>query len=614
MYVMAGGKCAECGGPLGDDWEAHHVVRYADGGVTEVTNGAALCVQCHRNLSRSRFMFEPRGWQIEGLRKFSKGKKAFLLEATPGAGKTVFSALAAKTAIESGAADFCVVVVPTTALKGDETGGFLCDWNKVGVQLTTVLKDGRDAPKEFRGGVITYQQLPNIITTFETWAAKGLRLFVVLDEAHHASLNNKWGAATERLGAASTRTLSMTGTPFRGDRQRISFVNYNDEQMAVADYAYRYAEAVRDKNCRPIVFMTDDGFAEFVRYDDDFRVRLSDAKDEDLSDVSATIFRKGSKWLAEVILRADSKLDEYRTFDIDAGGIIVCRPGADKNDDRHLQQVARLVKEMTGDHPEVITHDDPEANTKIARFRRGTARWICSVRKISEGVDIKRLRVMVMAARPSTELLFRQLVGRVVRVDDKIRPGDATVFIAKFTQLCEWAEQIRDEAKAGLVEQDELRKKSERIESSNGDYGFEPRGSSHENGGAISDLGETFIASEVIAAEHLKKDDPILAHISVTTIAHILRKQTSEPPTEIVHGKPLHAQKLEKRKEIDRLVKYTAIKENPKSPDFRGIWKSIGSRFGAWTMDDLMDNKPIEVMDQVIAFLKAWRANNNASS
>jgi len=48
LYLVQRGRCAECGEPLGEVWDAHHKVRYADGGVTEVTNAVALCVGCHR--------------------------------------------------------------------------------------------------------------------------------------------------------------------------------------------------------------------------------------------------------------------------------------------------------------------------------------------------------------------------------------------------------------------------------------------------------------------------------------------------------------------------------------------------------------------------------------
>lgn len=47
LYVLSDGKCQRCGELLGEDWEAHHVERYVDGGVTELTNGLALCRVCH---------------------------------------------------------------------------------------------------------------------------------------------------------------------------------------------------------------------------------------------------------------------------------------------------------------------------------------------------------------------------------------------------------------------------------------------------------------------------------------------------------------------------------------------------------------------------------------
>lgn len=47
LYVSAGGRCKRCDGPLGDRWAAHHEIRFADGGVTELTNGVPLCERCH---------------------------------------------------------------------------------------------------------------------------------------------------------------------------------------------------------------------------------------------------------------------------------------------------------------------------------------------------------------------------------------------------------------------------------------------------------------------------------------------------------------------------------------------------------------------------------------
>ena len=52
LYIAAGGRCERCAEPLEDEWDAHHVVRYADDGITEITNAEALCKACHRATHR----------------------------------------------------------------------------------------------------------------------------------------------------------------------------------------------------------------------------------------------------------------------------------------------------------------------------------------------------------------------------------------------------------------------------------------------------------------------------------------------------------------------------------------------------------------------------------
>lgn len=607
LYIASEGRCQRCGGDLGEDWEAHHVKRFADGGVTELPNGMALCESCHRAIHRSYGMVQPRGWQGQALPLFELHKPlAFLLEATPGAGKTIFSALCARTLFEREAVDFAVIVVPTTALKD----GFMRSWHEAGLATTTVLKDGRGYPGDFRAGVVTYQQLPSLVTTIETWAANGARLLFVFDEVHHASDDNRWGAAAEAAGRCATKVLAMTGTPFRGDGRRISFVRYDDKDVARPDFRYVYREAVRDRVCRPVVFMTDDGVAQYVLNEVEQEVRISEASEVQAGPAASVIFKRDSDWLAQVLTKADAKLDEYRAVSANAGGLVICRPGTDDSDDRHLHQVAKLVREVTGEMPEVITHDDAEANDKIARFRDGTTRWLCSVRKVSEGVDIKRLRVAVLANRPTTELLFRQIVGRVVRVEDPKKPGDATVFLAKFPQLVEWAERIADEAKAG-VDDASRRKSREREDSERTPSGFMPLGSTHEDGGAISDFGESFTAEEVGYAESFKRGDPELLDIPVSKIAHLLRRAGVKPEMPAAAGEPLYVQKRKLRESINRLARQVAIRANPDKPNFSAVWMRLHRQVGAASIDDLMDNHSIDVMRQAESVLRRILADSD---
>jgi superfamily II DNA or RNA helicase len=546
-------------------------------------------------------MIKPRGWQLEALDAYNLWtEKHFLLDATPGAGKTLFSAFVAKHLFERGQIDFALIVVPTTAIKGDKDAGFLGDWNKVGVQITRVLKDGRDRPKEYRGAVVTYSQLPNLVGTIEVWARNGLRLLLIPDEIHHASEDNSWGSAIERCGNAAVRILSMTGTAFRGDERKISFIKYGADDKAIAQRRYLYRDAVRDHVCRKVDFPTDDSITQFMLDQENHTVRISEAKNpDDLRGATNTVFRTDKEFLPGVLEKAEDCLTQYRSWDRDAGGIIICRSGKDENDNRHLLHVAKLVAQTLGEAPEIIAYDDPDANAKIERFRISEQRWICAVRKIAEGVDIKRLRTMVMATRPSTELLFRQLVGRVVRVDDEKRPGDATVFIAKFPQLVEWAQKIAEEAEAGLKE------KNERDSRQAGQKrNFASLAASHENSGAISDFGDQYNADEVNAAEKLRSGDPELAEVSITTLAYIQRKLGIVPEPMTAAEPPLQIRKTKLRQSIVAKTRRLAIIRDPGTPDFKRVWHEIGAIFNVFNADDLVENRSIEIMRQI----EAWAA------
>jgi superfamily II DNA or RNA helicase len=557
-----------------------------------------------------------RKWQINAKKKFlSSTALSFLLNATPGAGKTIFSALCAKALYESGQITFTLIVVPTVTLKGDREAGFLGDWNTCGIQLTTNMRSGQGIPREFQGGVVTYQQLLNMVETIKIWVRNGCRLFLVFDEVHHLTELNQWGTAAEQIGDIAARILTMTGTAFRSDGRKISFVNYDADGKAIADDTYSYEEAVAGKICRPVEFMTDDGIAEFIKGEKEETVRISEPEtQESESDASRTIFRGESNWLREVIMRADARLDEYRTWDSDAGGLIICRPGRDERDNRHLLRVANLVEEVTGEKPEVVYFDDDESTAKIERFRKSGKKWICAVRKISEGVDIKRLRVEILATRPGTELLFRQVIGRIVRVDNPERPGDATVFMAKFPQLVEWAKRIRGEAEAGLQEIAErvLRDEEEEEEERQRAF-FIPGSSTFEAGGAVSDFGEEYSAAEINAAENLKKQAVEFMSVPTTTVAKMLRLSGKTPEPLEPAGIPLQERKKDLRGLVNKAVRrlaYALRDDAMQEPDFGFVWNKLNQSLGVKSLDDLADNYSIAVMEQALSLLNRWYGDN----
>lgn len=58
------------------------------------------------------------------------------------------------------------------------------------------------------------------------------------------------------------------------------------------------------------------------------------------------------------------------------------------------------------------------ASDKINHFRFNETQWIVSVDMVSEGTDIPRLQVCCHLSRVKTELYFRQVLGRILRISN----------------------------------------------------------------------------------------------------------------------------------------------------------------------------------------------------
>lgn len=68
---------------------------------------------------------------------------------------------------------------------------------------------------------------------------------------------------------------------------------------------------------------------------------------------------------------------------------------------------------------------------------------------VSEGVDIRRLRVLVYATNVLTDLSFRQIIGRVIRTDAGNPDDSGLVVLPADPRLVAIAEAIRDERQHG---------------------------------------------------------------------------------------------------------------------------------------------------------------------
>ena len=157
-----------------------------------------------------------------------------------------------------------------------------------------------------------------------------------------------------------------------------------------------------------------------------------------------TALSPDGQWLGSVLEDAHRKLVEIRRAHPDAGGLVICM------DVEHARAIADLLERRWRVRPTIATSDDPMASARIARFAAGSDPWIVAVRMVSEGVDIPRLRVGVFATNTTTELFFRQALGRLVRWTRGLRTQRAWMYIPDDPRLRRLADGIAEQRRHSL--------------------------------------------------------------------------------------------------------------------------------------------------------------------
>lgn len=347
-----------------------------------------------------------RPWQKSALERFRASTEPdFLAVATPGAGKTTFALTAAALDLADHPGRRLVVVAPTQHLKHQWAAA--ADRFGLHLEPSWSPRDGA-LPADLHGVVVTYQQVAQQAHPL-SGLARGA--FCILDEIHHAGDDRAWGDGIRTAFDPAARRLALSGTPFRSDDTPIPFVRY-DWGQAHADYEYGYGEALADGAVvRPVWFPRIDGHMEWVAPDGE---QLSHTFDDPLDRTRSNqrlraALSAGGEWLPAVLDQAHEHLVGMRQRQPDAGGLVIAI------DHDHARGIVELLRRRHGVHATLVLSDDPTASKRIEHFANGEQPWLVAVRMVSEGVDIPRLRVGVFATNTTTELFFRQAVGRLVR-------------------------------------------------------------------------------------------------------------------------------------------------------------------------------------------------------
>ncbi len=228
----------------------------------------------------------------------------------------------------------------------------------------------------------------------------------------------------------------MSGTPWRSDKFPIVLAEYSDpEGKLFCDYQYGLAQAIADNVCRkPKIVLVDN---EHLTISEGSEKR-SFASILELLKQSKTSYQDvihNTQAMEYILGLGCQKLSEIRKESFNAGGLVVA------SSVKHAKQVQKILVEKFAQSTTLVTyhHDDPQSEIKA--YQTGTTQWIVSVGMISEGTDIPRLQVCCHISSVKTELYFRQVLGRILRVNDSSNQ-QAWLYTFAEQNLIDYAERI----------------------------------------------------------------------------------------------------------------------------------------------------------------------------
>lgn len=346
-------------------------------------------------------------WQEECINKamyqYKRGQSHFLCLATPGAGKTLMASTLAKKLKTENLIDFVICITPALIVSDDFR-----------TELEKQLGNKLNGKLGSIGKTLTYQAMLNedyIWDLFEQY-----KVFVIFDEIHHCAgsnldNSNAWGEKIiSNIQGKATYTLALTGTPWRSDCIPISLGDYTKDGFIHCDYSYGLTQAISDNVCRtPQITLFDNDNITLresgrVSQFDSFNNLLSNSNCNYQSLIESEVLIK------HMLQQADKTLNLLREIEPNSGGLIVAAST------HHARNIHNTLKRYLNENAAIVTYLEPNPILLIKNYKYDSSKWIISVGMISEGTNIPRLKICCYLTRIKTELYFRQVLGRVLRV------------------------------------------------------------------------------------------------------------------------------------------------------------------------------------------------------
>ncbi|MEL0638686.1 DEAD/DEAH box helicase family protein [Marinomonas sp. TI.3.20] len=352
-----------------------------------------------------------------------------LVLATPGSGKTIMASYVAKSLLDKRKIDYIVCFSPSKVVS-----------QSIRVTFEQILERPFNGQLGALGTSRTYHSMTNINELINNLSMS--RVLVIFDEIHHcagdgSSLSNTWGfQLLSTIQKLATYTLSLTGTPWRADTLPIPLARYSDPEGNIqCDFSYDLIEAINDKVCRAPLITAIDTDQVMVRKGQERKTYRSIAELLENGDVSYRMILKQPETITYMLSLSIQKLDELRTTSSNSGGLIVAASYA------HALQIQAILSGHFGKSAIIVSYKQEDSAELINSFRDDSSEWIISIAMISEGTDIPRLQVCCNLTDVTTELYFRQILGRILRMTTE-QTAIGYMFVLAEPDLVEYAERL----------------------------------------------------------------------------------------------------------------------------------------------------------------------------
>lgn len=587
-----------------DGMEADHVVPVSRGGMTVVENCQLLTPAANR--TKSNNYHEPREWQSRFYECWSQrdSSQPFLLVAVPGGGKTVAALTVAAEWKRAGSDRRIIIVAPSKNLKEQ--------WRTEAVKLFGIELQadefGTNFKTGFHGAALTYQFVAQNALVLRRLVHDHPTM-VIFDEMHHCGDDAAFGSGVVDAFSFAKERLMLSGTPWRTQGNKIPFVRYDSDGESLSDFTYWYKEALSDDVLRWLVFSTENGE---VTYDDTGTTEhlTPDTPEEDAKRLLGKLLANTGDFTRNIIRKAHDKLTECRRQFPRAAAMAACM-SVD-----HAKKVCSLIREETGCEPCLIVSDESEATHSVREFDRGDQQWLVSVKMVSEGTDIKRLQVLCYLTNYTTDLFFRQLVGRVSRVrrSEGLDDREAYVFMPADQRLIDMASTLLEMQRQSLIEKYNERKSREN--DFEREFEFESITTRHTGSNLVLIGSRKYDADFARKIEAVAKMSSLSMEQSAAAIEAFRKIESGHQPIEIVPDQ--HVESLEEtiktlRAQCNKAVfRYAIEGEYDFPPEYRGKTKqsrrlaTIHSRFSP-TQDEMSERQLRDKLAKVTGWINKAR-------